>query len=77
MSKYMKFLLYCFFLILLPSRAFSYFDPGAGSYLIQLFIAFIASCYFFISNPIQFIKNYFKKDKKSETEEKSENKSKD
>tara|TARA_B100001059_G_C17825577_1_gene581148 strand:+ start:120 stop:344 length:225 start_codon:yes stop_codon:yes gene_type:complete len=73
MSKYIKFFLFCFFLILLPSRAFSYFDPGAGSFLIQLFIAFIASCYLFITNPIQFIKNYFKKDKKVK---KSENKTK-
>ena len=60
-------------LILFPTQAFSYFDPGSGSYLIQLFIAFIASCYFFITNPIQFIKSFFKKNQ----DEKTENKSKD
>ena len=68
-------------LILIPTQAFSYFDPGSGSYLIQLFIAFIASCYFFITNPIQFIKSFFnkKKDKNLEKNqnEKTENKSKD
>ena len=68
-------------LILFPTQAFSYFDPGSGSYLIQLFIAFIVSCYFFITNPIQFIKSFFnkKKDKNLEKnqDEKTENKSKD
>ena len=68
-------------LILIPTQAFSYFDPGSGSYLIQLFIAFIASCYFFITNPIQFIKSFFNKKKEKNLEknqnEKTENKSKD
>ena len=68
-------------LILFPTQAFSYFDPGSGSYLIQLFIAFIASCYFFITNPIQFIKSFFNKKKEKNLEknqnEKTENKSKD
>ena len=68
-------------LILFPTQAFSYFDPGSGSYLIQLFIAFIASCYFFITNPIQFIKSFFNKKKEKKLEknqnEKNENKSKD
>lgn len=63
-------------LILLPTKAFSYFDPGSGSYIIQLIIAFIASCYFFITNPIQSIKNFinkFKKKKNNETEDKPKN----
>ena len=64
-----------------PTQAYSYFDPGSGSYLIQLFIAFIASCYFFITNPIHFIKSFFNKKKKKNLEknqnEKTENKSKD
>ena len=62
-------------LILLPTKAFSYFDPGSGSYLIQLFIAFLASCYFFIRNPIQFIKSFFNKSKKDKNE-KNKDKSK-
>ena len=56
------------FLFFFPTKAFSYFDPGSGSYLIQLFIAFIASCYFFIRNPIQFIKSFFNKNKKDKDE---------
>ena len=64
------------FFILFPTKAFSYFDPGSGSYLIQLFIAFIAFCYFFVTNPIQSIKSFinkFKKKKKNETEDKPKN----
>ena len=64
------------FVILYPTKAFSYFDPGSGSYLIQLFIAFIASCYFFVTNPIQSIKSFLnklKKKKKNETEDKPKN----
>ena len=64
------------FVILFPTKAFSYFDPGSGSYIIQLIIAFIASCYFFITNPIQSIKNFinkFKKKKNNETEDKPKN----
>ena len=76
-----KYLFIYLILILYPTQAFSYFDPGSGSYLIQLFIAFIASCYFFITNPIQFIKSFFNKKKEKNLEknqnEKTENKSKD
>ena len=59
------------------NNAFAYFDPGSGSYLIQLFIAFIASCYFFITNPIKFIKSFFNKKKDKDENEKTENKPKD
>tara|TARA_X000001036_G_C20144103_1_gene588578 strand:+ start:281 stop:523 length:243 start_codon:yes stop_codon:yes gene_type:complete len=59
------------------NNAFAYFDPGSGSYLIQLFIAFIASCYFFITNPIKFIKSFFNKKKDKNENEKTENKPKD
>ena len=78
---FFKHLVIYLILILYPTQAFSYFDPGSGSYLIQLFIAFIASCYFFITNPIQFIKSFFNKKKDKDLEknqnEKTENKSKD
>ena len=78
---FFKHLVVYLILILYPTQAFSYFDPGSGSYLIQLFIAFIASCYFFITNPIQFIKSFFNKKKDKDLEknqnEKTENKSKD
>ena len=76
-----KYLIIYLILIVYPTQAFSYFDPGSGSYLIQLFIAFIASCYFFITNPIQFIKSFFNKKKEKNLEknqnEKTENKSED
>ena len=42
------------------TNAFAYFDPGTGSYIIQLILAFLASCYFFITNPIKFIKEKIK-----------------
>jgi hypothetical protein len=78
---FFKHLVIYLILILYPTQAFSYYDPGTGSYLIQLFIAFIASCYFFITNPIQFIKSFFNKKKDKDLEknqnEKTENKSKD
>ena len=63
--------------IFFSNEALAYFDPGSGSYLIQLFIAFIASCYFFITNPIQSIKNFFNKKKNKNKDEKTENKPKD
>ena len=51
------YLLICF---ILPTTAFAYFDPGTGSYIIQLILAFLASCYFFITNPVKFIKEKIK-----------------
>ena len=57
-----------------PLNAYSYFDPGSGSYLIQLIIAFIASCFVFFKNPIMFIKHYFKKNKKKTDNEKQKDK---
>jgi len=46
--------------LLFTTKAFAYFDPGTGSYIIQLILAFLASCYFFITNPIKFIKEKIK-----------------
>ena len=60
--------------ILLPVNAYAYFDPGTGSYIIQIILAFLASCYFFITNPIKFIKNYFKKIKKKSKDDNLEEK---
>ena len=45
---------------LFTTKSFAYFDPGTGSYIIQLILAFLASCYFFITNPIKFIKEKIK-----------------
>ena len=76
-----RYLVIYFTLILFPTQAFSYFDLVSVSYLIQLFIDFINSCYFFINNPIQFIKSFFNKKKEKNLEknqnEKTENKSED
>ncbi len=49
-----------FFSLTFTTNVFAYFDPGTGSYIIQLILAFLASCYFFITNPIQFLKQKFK-----------------
>ena len=51
---------YLLFSFLFTVKAFAYFDPGTGSYIIQLILAFLASCYFFITNPIKFIKEKIK-----------------
>lgn len=51
-----KILYYSVIYFLFTTKAFAYFDPGTGSYIIQLILAFFASCYFFITNPIKFIK---------------------
>ena len=51
---------YLLFFFLFTTKGFAYFDPGTGSYIIQLIIAFLASCYFFITNPIKFIKEKIK-----------------
>ena len=64
-----------FIIFICPTNAFAYFDPGSGSYLIQLILAFLASCYFFISNPIQFIKNFFNKNKHKDLDKISDEKS--
>ena len=63
--------------LIFPNNAYSYFDPGTGSYIIQIILAFFASCYLFITNPIQFIKNYLKKKKNSLEEDKNESKDKE
>tara|TARA_Y100000741_G_C18159389_1_gene520558 strand:+ start:53 stop:280 length:228 start_codon:yes stop_codon:yes gene_type:complete len=70
MNINLKIIIFFFIILTIPNVASSYFDPGSGSYLIQLFIAFIASCYFFLTNPIQSIKNFFKKNKKDDEENK-------
>lgn len=73
-KKYNYFFL--IFVLFYTTNAYSYFDPGSGSYLIQLFLAFLASCYYFIRNPIQFIKNFFNKNKNKELEKNLDEKSK-
>ena len=69
-----KFFSFLSVFLLLPINAYAYFDPGTGSYIIQIILAFLASCYFFITNPIKFIKNYFKKIKKKYKDDNPEEK---
>ena len=69
-----KIFIFLLLFILLPASAHSYFDPGSGSYLVQLIIAFIASCFVFFKNPIMFIKHYFKKNKKKPDNEQHKDK---
>ena len=35
--------IYLTFIVLLPMKANAYFDPGTGSYIIQLILAFLAT----------------------------------
>ena len=71
-------ILFCYLLFsfLFTVNAFAYFDPGTGSYIIQLILAFLASCYFFITNPIKFIKEKIKNFKeKNKVDKKDSNRS--
>jgi hypothetical protein len=45
-------LLFVFFV----SPTFAYFDPGTGAYIVQVLIAFLATVFFYLRNPIQIIK---------------------
>ncbi|MDA9853059.1 hypothetical protein N9C36_02825 [Candidatus Pelagibacter sp.] len=62
-------LILLFLYIVIPNKAFAYFDPGSGSFLIQIFLAFFASCVVFFRNPITFIKNYLKQKKEKKYKE--------
>ena len=55
---------------LFDAAAFAYLDPGSGSFLIQMLVAFLATLTFyfrtlidFIKSSIQKIKNFLKKKK--------------
>jgi hypothetical protein len=65
-------LILLFLYIVIPNKAFAYFDPGSGSFLIQIFLAFFASCVVFFRNPITFIKNYLKQKKEKKYKEDKE-----
>jgi len=51
-------------LLIMPSLAFAYIDPGSGMLLIQGFIAFLGACIAFIKNPLEKIKKIFRITKK-------------
>ena len=44
-------------LFLVPSNAQAYLDPGSGSFIIQMIIAFLASIVIFFKNGTIYIKN--------------------
>ena len=67
-----KTLILLFLYIVIPNKVFAYFDPGSGSFLIQIFLAFFASCVVFFKNPITFIKNYLKQKKENKYKEDKE-----
>ena len=60
-------LLYIFTLIVFPTNAFAYLDPGTGSIILQAILGFIASIVvgasFYWHKFKLFIKKIFKKDK--------------
>lgn len=68
-----KTLIFLLLYIVIPNNAFAYFDPGSGSFLIQIFLAFFASCVVFFKNPITFIKNYLKQKKENKHKEDKKN----
>ena len=72
LGKMYKFIKFLILFIIYPQISYAYFDPGMGSYILQLIIAFIASCYFFITNPKIFFKNLLKKLKKKEDDKKDQ-----
>ena len=59
-----KFLIAFFFFQLFSVNAYAYFDPGTGAYIVQVILAFLASCYLFIKNPFKYIREYLKSKKK-------------
>lgn len=72
-----KIIFFIFIITLIkPENSYAYFDPGTGSYIVQLLLAFLASCYVFISNPIKFLKEYFKKNKKIDDTDQNSNEDK-
>ena len=55
LSIVFKFFQFLILFIFYPKVAFAYFDPGMGSYILQLIIAFIASAISLLQ-----IQNFFK-----------------
>ncbi|MBI4008935.1 hypothetical protein HY357_01765 [Candidatus Roizmanbacteria bacterium] len=60
--KKIKIFIYFFllFLLLLPSPAHAYLDPGTGSYFFQLLIAGLLGSTFFLKSGIKKIRGFFK-----------------
>ncbi len=56
-----KKLVYYLLIILLlnPSFAYAYLDPGSGGFIIQMLIAFIASIVLFFKNGMMYLRNFF------------------
>jgi hypothetical protein len=44
------------FLLIYPSLAYAYVDPGTGAYLLQLIIALFGAVVFYTTRPIQLFK---------------------
>lgn len=54
-------------ILLFPSTAFAYVDPGTGAYLLQLLITIFGAVIFYISRPVQLFKlvrEFFSRKKK-------------
>lgn len=55
------------FILLFPSTAFAYVDPGTGAYLLQLLITIFGAVMFYISRPVQLfrlVREFFSRKKK-------------
>lgn len=44
-----------------PALAFAYIDPGTGAYVVQTVIAVVGAALFYVSRPIRFIKDVFRR----------------
>jgi len=67
-----KLILIIFTNLLLTSPAYAYLDPGSGSFILQMILAFLVSILVFFRSALYKIKelifkflNYFKKQKKN------------
>ena len=65
MNRFMVYFMCVFFLV--PRNGWSYIDPGTGSYLFQLFLAFFLGAAFMVANSwrklVAFIRSWFTRSK--------------
>lgn len=66
-NKIFIFIFVATFILLFPSTAFAYVDPGTGAYLLQLLITIFGAVMFYISRPVQLfrlVREFFSRKKK-------------
>jgi hypothetical protein len=53
--------LFVFVIFLYPSKAYAYFDPGTGAFILQALITFFAAVVVYLGYPIRLVKQLYKK----------------